>query len=170
MKALVLIDLQNGFITDATSHIPARIEQLLQHTDKWDFVVATQFKNTPNSPYVNFLGWKELMSKESQALLPAVENNSHYIFTKSGYTCFTEEFKAFVHEHDITDISLAGVDTNCCVLASAISAFENSIKTEVLEHYCASNGGAVSHEAGIECLKWIIGENAIVYEENSCRK
>ena len=47
-QALLVVDVQVGFITDATAHIPAAVERL---QGKYERVYATRFINAPASPY-----------------------------------------------------------------------------------------------------------------------
>ena len=47
----------------------------------------------------------------------------------------------------------------------ATALFECSIRPIVLTKYCASNGGAESHNAGITCMKRLIGEKQLIHEE-----
>ena len=62
-------------------------------------------------------------------------------------------------------IFITGADTDCCVLTIATALFEHNIKPVVLTRYCDSNGGSVSHEAGIACMTRLIGEEQLVDKE-----
>ena len=55
-----------------------------------------------------------------------------------------------------------GADTDCCVLTTATTLFEHNIRPVVLTSYCASNGGDKSHEAGVLCMKRLIGKGQLV--------
>ena len=59
-------------------------------------------------------------------------------------------------------VFIAGVDTDCCVLKTATDFFEHNIRPVVLTEYCYSNGGQQSHEAGILCMKRLIGEKQLI--------
>ncbi|UNU73803.1 hypothetical protein LU293_02570 [Moraxella nasovis] len=48
------------------------------------------------------------------------------------------------------------------VLTVATSLFEYNIRPMVLTHYCGFNGGKVSHQAGVQCLKSSIGDKQIL--------
>lgn len=67
-------------------------------------------------------------------------------------------------QNNITEAYIAGIDTDCCVLATAISLFEHNIRPVVLEQYCVSNGGDVSHQAAITVLERTIGLNQIYFK------
>lgn len=48
---LVIIDVQKGFLSPATEDVPSNLKTLLSRRH-FDHFVATQFINTPDSPYV----------------------------------------------------------------------------------------------------------------------
>ena len=59
-------------------------------------------------------------------------------------------------------IFIAGVDTDCCVMKTAVDLFEQDIKPIVLLNYCNSNGGEVANQAGIQVMKRLIGQNQLI--------
>lgn len=122
-NCLVLIDIQYGFLNNKTQHIPYRLQQLVK-THDFDHVVATEFRNTQDSPYVEFLGWNGLMDEEEQQLADEIADLAEQIFVKNGYSCCTNDFVEYLYLNKIDRIYLAGVDTEACVLKSAMDAFE----------------------------------------------
>ena len=55
-KALVIVDVQKGFINEHSQHILPLVEKL-QHCYK--LVIATKFVNCPDSPYRRWLDWNK---------------------------------------------------------------------------------------------------------------
>ncbi len=157
---LVLIDVQNGFLSPRTKQIPKRIKALIERSS-FDYIVATRFVNTMGSPYVNLLGWTGLMERAEQALHDVIVNYADRVFTKNGYTCFTPAFIRFVRENKIERLVVCGIDTDCCVLKSAIDAFERGIRCDVVCDCCASNGGKKSHNAALLVLNRTIGSERL---------
>ena len=153
---LVIIDVQNGFVSKRTRYVPHKINALVKQCH-FDHVVATRFVNTMGSPYVKFLGWTGLMGGIDQALDDAVAGVVERVFTKKGYTCFIPSFLRFVKESKIDRLVLCGIDTDCCVLKSAIDAFERGLRCDVVCDCCASNGGMKSHRAALLVLRRTIG-------------
>jgi hypothetical protein len=49
-----------------------------------------------------------------------------------------------------------GIDTDCCVLKTAVDLFENHIHPIVLAHYLHRMRGQVSHDAGVKVLELIL--------------
>ena len=93
-----------------------------------------------------------------------------YSFTKNVYSCVNKEFLQLlkkVNDGKLPEqLYICGIDTDCCVLSTDISLFENSIKPIVLENFCASNGGVESHKAGIKALSRLIGNDNITTYKN----
>ena len=59
------------------------------------------------------------------------------------------------------EVTLVGVDTDACVLATAIDLFEMGIKPIIIEDCVGSSGGEGCHEAGMLLLKRSIGKEQI---------
>ena len=70
------------------------------------------------------------------------------IFTKDTYSCYKakdkvngELFKDWLKENKVKEIDICGVETMCCVLASAFDLFDNGYKINVLNELCADMNG-----------------------------
>ena len=160
-NCLVIVDVQNGFLSVETDFLPGKISNFLKSTTMFDHIVATKFYNYVDSPYIRLLGWNGMMDENSQKVSPLIEQFCEKVFKKNLYSCFTDEFEEYIVINDITKLYLLGIDTDCCVLKSASDAFERNIDVEVLVNYCASTGGVKSHQAAITVLERMIGKNNI---------
>lgn len=165
---LLVVDLQNGFLSPATKHIVPRIEALLSSRGSLP-VAFTQFRNGHGSPYVRFLGWEELMSDDECAVLPELAHYSGRVFRKEGYSGLTEELIQYLREGGFKTVYLCGIDTDCWVLKTAVDLFERSIRPVVLTDYCASNGGVASHSSALTVLGRLIGVKHLVSGEHTFR-
>lgn len=180
---LILVDMQNGFCqTKETREVISRIETLLKK-QTFDAVIATKFLNADNSPFIKILNWNKMIEnnpitkyeKEETKIVKPLKKYIHAVLFKRSYGLDKDLMDALIEMiNDIIDNSaiteqkqvfIAGVDTDCCVLATAISLFENGIRPIVLTKYCASNGGKKSHEAGLTCLKRLIGQKQLIDSE-----
>ncbi|MBG1258045.1 isochorismatase family cysteine hydrolase [Nostoc commune] len=160
---LFIIDIQNGFITPNTNHVPQRVKSLLEQ-NIFEHVIFTRFINTPNSPYVKYLNWHDLTSQVEQNIVAEIEPFAQVIFDKTIYTACNEETLDFLKRNDIQKVFICGLDTDSCVLKTAIDFFENNIIPYVLEYYSASTGGDKFHQASLLVLSQMIGVNNIVTE------
>lgn len=168
MKQLLLvIDMQNGFINEQTKHIIPNIECLIEHFTKRQSLIAfTRFINSPDSAYVKWLGWSELMKKPQTSLITNVYKTSAVVFDKNTYTAFTEEFEDFLRDNAIDKIVMCGVDTDACVLKTAVDAFEKDYQPVVIVDACASGAGDQIHHASLALLSRLIGQKQLVTMEN----
>ena len=159
--ALLIVDVQNGFVNDHTNHIPPLIEQL-QSQDIYRAICATQFHNGSHSPFVNWLGWEGLMDKESSKLAFKPLSQT-LIVSKNGYYSATAEVLSFFDKHKIKKVHICGIDTNMCVFVTAAGLFEQGVyEPFVLSKYCASHSGKEYHDAGLMLLGKAIGKHHIL--------
>lgn len=162
-NVLVVIDLQVGFINDNTVKVANNIRDLLDRGE-YSAVIATKFANMPGSSFDSFLGWRGMLGEEEKALLPFVEENADCVISKCSYSCvntnFIQSLVAFCGSLP-EEVTLVGVDTDACVLATAIDLFEMGIRPIIIEGCVGSSGGEECHEAGMLLLKRSIGKEQI---------
>lgn len=163
---LVVVDMQNGFARyDQTIQLTKKIKKLLD-LNIFDSVVATRFLNDTNSIYEKLFGWNRLKTEDERALADGYEDHIDFIFDKYVYNCVNASFIQKICQ--LNDgvypekIFIVGADTDCCVLTIATGLFENNIRPVVLTNYCDSNGGPDSHQAGLLCMKRLIGESQLL--------
>ena len=108
------------------------------------------------------MNWYGLMDKPSQKVDEFVKSVSERVFKKANrYSCFTEEFIKYITDNEIDKLYFVGLDTDACVLKSALDCFERNIPLEVLTNYCASTGGDEIHKAAIELMDRNISGNCV---------
>lgn len=166
---LILADVQNGFSRiPQTEKLAQSVRELLER-EPFDVVIATQFINANDSIYEKLFGWHKLKTAEEIALSPGIQEHTTEVVEKSLYTCINPNFLQRLYQ--LNDgrlperVFVAGVDTDCCVLKIATDLFENNIRPVVLTRYCHSNGGDASHEAGLLCLRRLIGQKQLCDKE-----
>ncbi|MCH3978043.1 MAG: cysteine hydrolase [Candidatus Methanomethylophilus sp.] len=158
--ALLLIDVQQGFVSERTEHAVPRIRELLDHP--FGTVIATKFVNVPGSPYRELMGWTGMGSPPGTDLLDFVEERADYVIEKHIYTAVGDRLLALLKERGAGMVYIAGFDTDCCILKNAEDLFERGIPCRVLMHYTASNGGPASYEAARTVLMRSIGSACII--------
>ena len=145
---LLVVDMQKGF---------ARCEQTLDLRDKilkllelkvFDSIVATRFLNDNDSIYEKLLKWKKLKTEDERAIDSSYNQYIDFVFDKYIYNCVNSSF----------------IQKLCQLNDGKYPEriFKNNIRPIVLTNYCSSNGGNLSHEAGILCMKRLIGKNQLV--------
>ncbi|MBQ8164710.1 MAG: cysteine hydrolase [Clostridia bacterium] len=161
---LLIIDIQEGFISDETESAKKRIGNLLK-ASFFDYSIASVYQNTPGGPLVKFMGWTRFFSKEEQQLAGIIKKYADSTVYKQRYSAVNEQLFTILRQNNGGELPeavfIAGVDTECCVLATAMELFESGIRPIVLADYCATTGGGKYHEAGVLSLESLIGENNI---------
>ncbi len=163
-RALIVVDVQNGFVNEKNRHAILRIKQLLD-ANKFEHVIFTKFINKKDSPYQRILGWYKLTGSPETDIVSELQQYAKTVFEKNIYSVFTSEFVTYLEKNKIDELYIVGIDTECCVLKIAVDAFEKGYKPYVLAFYCASHSDPSFHEAGLKILEKFIGKKQITREE-----
>lgn len=158
-KLLLIIDVQNNFINHNTKNIPLKIKKLIKK-NKFDYIAYTKFINDINSRFYKVLNYKGCIRDYDRKIV--LDTGDNKIFNKKIYSAVNDEFKTYIKENDINSIFLCGIDTDACVLKTAVDLFENNIDVKVIEHCCMSHSGKKYHHYAIKMLKKLIGKDNII--------
>ena len=159
---LLIVDVQNGFINEHTRHLPGAIAQFIQ-THSFGSVIATAYCNTPSNACFRLGGWTDCMENTPSAeLVPEIKPYVSRIFKKHTFSGLTSLMREYLADNNFEKIYICGVNTDCCVLATAFSLYDNLIDCCVIEDLCASTLGEQKHNAAIQLLKDNITELRIV--------
>lgn len=167
--ALVVIDMQKGFLNEHTAHLPAKIVELVE-SRCFGHVLYTQFFNGRGSPFRRILNWRKFTGDHDAALLDEIAEHAETVLSKGLYSCFSPEMLRWLGRHEEIDtLFFCGVDTDVCVLKSAVDAFELGYVPFVITDGCASHGGSEAHDAGLRVLTRMIGAAQLV-DSDTVRK
>ena len=158
-SALLIVDVQVGFVNDATRHIIPRVEAL---QEQYAHIYATRFINAEGSPYRRLLNWHRFYRDSEDVPLAFELVDGVTVIDKHVYTCVTPTFIEDLHSKGIVEVAICGIDTDACVSACAVDLFENGFRPILLSEACASHAGAEYHEAALRILARLIGKNQIV--------
>ncbi len=158
-KALLIVDVQNGFVNNKTKHIPALVEKLQYD---YDLVIASRFINLPNSPYRRLIKWNHLSPETDEIELAFKPKEGTVIIDKYIYTCIDESFVQLLKENDIDAVDICGIDTDICVTKCAVDLFERDITPYVLKDYCATHADVDIQESALIILARYIGKSQII--------
>jgi nicotinamidase-related amidase len=164
---LVVVDVQNGFINDASRHVVPVIAEMV---DRWQEaqqdVVFTRYFNFVGSPHERLFGWRKLHEPpetEIVAELTDQAGRATAIIDKRIYSLFTPEGGELVRHHGWTDLYICGIATESCVLKTAVDAFERGDLTPwIVEDASASHAGQVAHDAGLLVAQRFISPGQII--------
>jgi len=163
---LVVVDVQNGFITEHSQPVVPIIADLVR---RWQAahgdVIFTRYLNYPGSPFERLIGWTKMTDGPETELVnelaPCVGTHAPVI-DKYIYTLFAPEGINLVEERGWTDLYICGIDTENCVLKTAVDAFEHNLTPWILTDACASHSGPQAHNAGLFVARRFIGTNQII--------
>ena len=155
---LLIIDVQAGFINDATRHIPARVEALAAD---YAAVIVTRFVNPPGSVHRRFIHWHRFAPGSADTALAFDPPPGADIVEKTAYSCVDDAFLARLNALAAEEVHICGIATDNCVLCSAVDLFEAGIRPVVLADACGSHGGAEFHRWAVEILVRLIGADQV---------
>ena len=161
--ALIVIDMQNGFLGEKSRHvIPSVLELVQQFKSRGLPIVFTRFHNEPNSQYEKLIGWKRLRSSPETELTKELVPYAELVVDKEIYSAFTPNFAETVREKGWNTLIVCGVATDGCVLKTAVDAFERGLLPIVVEDACSSHAGAEVHQAGLMLIGRFIGKAQVM--------
>lgn len=156
---LLIIDLQNNFINENTKDIPDKIKHYIE-TNALDYVCFTKFINELDNNFYNKLNYIGCVEDEDREIVLNTDN--YKIFTKKTYTALTEELKEYIKINNINTIYLCGIDTDACVLKTALDLFDYNLDVKILKDLCMSHSGIDYHNYALKLLEKLIGKNNII--------
>jgi nicotinamidase-related amidase len=163
--ALVVVDVQNGFVNDMSRSVVPVIADLVE---RWSAagrpVVFTRYLNEPGSLFEHLFQWTKLTHSPETDIVPelAAAAEKATVIDKKGYTLFNEQGRTLVEQAGWTELVFCGIDTEICVLKSAVDAFEAGITPWILSDASASHSGVGGHDAGILIGRRFIGTGQII--------
>jgi len=161
-KALIIIDVQKGFINKITKKIPLKIRNfILKNKGSYRLIVFTRYINNKNSNFYKILNWKEWMNDEQTAIVDELQEfvNSENLYKKDTYGSFVDnKLLKYLRKNKIKQVELAGFDTENCVLTFARDALDRGFKIKVLKNLSASHSNPKLHKSALEIIKKNIGD------------
>ena len=158
-KALLIVDVQNGFVNEKTKHIPRLVEKLQYN---YDLVIATRFINLPDSPFRRLIKWNRLSPGTNEIDLAFKPKEGIVVVDKYIYSCIDETFLRLLEDKGIDAVDICGIDTDICVTKCAVDLFERNITPYVLKDYCATHADADVQESAFIILARYIGKTQII--------
>lgn len=163
--ALMIIDMQKGFINENTTNLS---DKIIEFANKGDFyaIIGTRYINHEQSPCYIFEGWKQCMrGSGEEELLPEIKDTCDLVIDKSVYSCWSKKFYNFLKKVGIDRLVFVGVNTGCCVLHSTFDSYNACFETFVIKDLCGSTSGKESHDAAIRILSECITKEKVITAE-----
>lgn len=173
-SALLVVDVQNGFINDKSKHVVPVIRDLAaKWTELQGDIIFTRYHNYPGSPYERLIGWHGLMDSPqtdiASELTPFLDLPNTRTIDKRVYTAFTDAGREALSKY--SDLYICGIATDGCVLKTALDAFEGGYTPWVIEDACASNAtrhpASEVHRSALTLMSRLVGANQIIQSTNA---
>lgn len=163
---LLVIDLQENFINENTKNVPNSIKELID-SNIANHIVFTKFINDDSSNFYKVLNYKGCMSEKDRNIV--IDTKDYKIIEKRVYTAYNDELKLYINTNNIKTIYLCGIDTDACVLKTALDLFENNFDVKVIEDCSMSHSGIEYHISAINMLRKLIGNQNVIKMLGSVR-
>ncbi|RZT83247.1 nicotinamidase-related amidase [Pseudonocardia sediminis] len=163
---LVVVDVQNGFVTEHSEHVVPVIEQLVREwLDRGRDVVFTRYLNYDDSPFEQIMGWSKLKNSPEIDIVDHLQGLSRKavaVVDKKVYTLFNDEGIELANARLWIDMFVCGIDTEVCVLKTAVDAFERGIRAWLLTDASASHSGREPNDAGVLVAQKMLGRKQTI--------
>ncbi|MFI0976744.1 isochorismatase family cysteine hydrolase [Streptomyces sp. NPDC021093] len=164
-EVLVVVDMQNGFITPETASVVPTVVDLVEHWERTGRdVVFTRFFNPPGSPYERLMHWTGFREPPENELIAELTDhaaNSVAVVDKAQYSAFTGEMDKLVRLREWTEFVICGIATEMCVLKTAVDAFEQGFRPQIVTDASQTYMGAEAHEAGLALAARLVGSEQL---------
>ena len=160
-KALIIIDIQKGFINKLTNKIPLKIRNyIIKNKKYYKLIIFTKYMNRKDSNFVKNLSWKGFMSNKQTDIVDELKGfiKNKNLYTKYTYSSFVNnKLLKYLKDNKIEQVELAGIDTENCVLTFARDAFDRGFKVVVFKNLSASHSSSYLHKSALAIIKANIG-------------
>ena len=139
----------------------AVVPKVVAHASQFHQVWATRFFNR-NANFSRQLSWNEMVSGRETELSTTLSPVVSKTFDKPSYSPVSPALLQALQSNAITTVAVCGVDTDACVMATALGLFDAGFETFVVSDGCASSGGQEYHAAAIKILERNIGAQYVI--------
>ena len=152
-RALILIDLQEGFLNDKSRWIIPNIQQIIKD-GKYDLIVETVFHADPGSLWDKQVKWTFPLVETTPEIKALLDKDVVHIIktTKSAFKG-NKDLLNILKSKNIDTVHVTGIDTDDCVFATAQESFDLGFSTYVLEECTASSEGDGYRDAALKLLR-----------------
>lgn len=153
-NALLIVDVQKEFLTNDTRDRVPKIQRLVE-SGSYDYCILTYYKYTLQSPFYKRLHrYSGLDACADSLLIHPPAGLPTVVEEKTTYGVPYQDLSRLVGQ--CSHIDLVGFDTDACVMATAITLFDEGYDFDVLGEYCASTNGRDYHEAGMKIINRVL--------------
>ena len=174
-RALVIVDMSNEQVSAIEHHRREVIQNsrklALNENKFFDLCVDCRlWLNSAEESSLSWL-WPEtattmfVAGSDGASLIPELCGIPHLKFIpKNNYSCFAKsKLLDTLREASIDEVYICGINTDFCVFATAMDAFQNQFLTFVVADAVTSVRGREAHVQGLHNLERHFSESALVF-------
>lgn len=156
---LLVVDLQNYFMkAEGAEDVLCLIQKALP---LFSHIVATRFINRPGSVYRTWMDWSGCAPESEESRLAFAPPEGALLLEKETYGCVDERLLSWLAARDIDSVGICGVNTDICVMKSALDLMDRGLRPIVYADLCASTAGRAAHDAAVLHLIRLLGEKQV---------
>jgi nicotinamidase-related amidase len=176
--ALVVVDMSVEQVRDVShraAELVRNIRSLATSSGVFDLVVDSRlFLEDPDESSLSKV-WEGSgttlfrAGSEGASLIPELRDIPNLTFVrKYNYSCFAGErcqLPNVLHSNNITDLYVCGINTDYCVFATALDAFQRNFTVVVVSDAVSSVRGEDAHREGLRNLERHFGSKCLMTTE-----
>lgn len=160
--ALLVVDVQQGFINQHTAPILPRLAAALS---RYPLVAAARYYNPEGSAVRRQFDWHRFAHGSPECQLAFAPPPDAFVFDKPIYNACGPELDGWLKRNGVEQVDVCGINTEVCVFVTAAGLFDGGYRVRALTDLCASTRGPSHHEAGCIALRHTIGDRFVVAGE-----
>lgn len=130
-KVLLIIDVQEPFLSENTQRVPVFLQDLIER-ERFELVIQSCWQNYPGSRYEAELGYK-LGAQAS----PVISCPGGKVLLRSTYSAVNEELRQLIQKSD--RLYIAGLESDACVLATLFDLWDAGFSFRVYRDGIGTN-------------------------------
>jgi nicotinamidase-related amidase len=154
LRALIIVDMQAGFLPERTRWIVPNVKQVIEEGE-YNLYIEALFHAEPGSIWDKQTEWTFPLDHSIPEIAVALADKDPIVVikeTKSVFQGDVDLIKLF-KEKGIEEVHIVGVDANDCVLATAFDSFDAGFFTYVVEEGVESSESAELREAALTIMR-----------------
>lgn len=158
-KALIIVDVQEGFIIDRNKYIIPNIKKIINNIE-YDLIVSTLSHNKVDSLWVKQVWWNEFLEEKDhreKSIVETIDDKKHIFIEKVSRSAFKWDIflKTILKEQDIKELHIVWIKSDECVLATALESIDCWFYTFVIEEATETRTTEINHKYAIELLRYL---------------
>jgi nicotinamidase-related amidase len=174
-RALIVVDMSSEQVVGIRYKLKSLVENcqhLCANTTKFfDLIVDSRLWLRSVSESSLAYVWPEtaktmfVAGSDGASLIPELQQYTPAMqfVVKYNYSCFANsQLLSILQASNIDQVYICGINTDYCVFATALDAFQNNFRTFVVQDAVSSVGGKSGHEEGLRNLVKHFGRDCLV--------